>query len=536
MKLTIVLKSCCSSIAHRRVISAKMMLLDRQLFAKDNLTDIALIDPNDESHKLTYGETFKLVSDAGDYLMKLFPAGAVVSMMFPNSVDFAVTFLSVTDAQCVAAPLNPKYTSQEAEYFMLDSKPVAIFIPTGAALKSVAELSERLQIPVFQCGIDWKTKRLKITSVSTKPSLNVSGNHSRRKLQADNVALVLYTSGTTSRPKCVPLSHGNIVQTMRNIKATYRLHSSDRTLLVMPLFHVHGLIGCLLSTLLSGGSAVIMPSSVSVFWRVFDKYECTWYSAVPTIHQMLLASEDKNSSSGKRGRLRFIRSCSSSLAPTVFDQLQKTYHVPVVEAYAMTEAAHQMTSNPLPPAARKAGSVGKPQGVEVMIVDKHGKPTTLGEVCCRGPNVTKGYLRRPEANKESFLPDGWFRTGDQGYMDSDGYLFLTGRLKELINRGGEKISPLEIDAVLLHHPQVAEAVSFAAPNALYGEEVQAAVVLRDPSSTVTTEELKQFCSDKLSSFKMPQKIYITKQLPKTATGKVQRRIVASYFLEPKSKL
>ena len=235
-------------------------------------------------------------------------------------------------------------------------------------------------------------------------------------------------------------------------------------------------------------------------------------------------------SAKSRGRLRFIRSCSSALAPATLQQLESIFKVPVLEAYAMTEAAHQMTSNPLPPATRKPGSVGIPQGVGIRIVDGQGHDTQKGEVCCRGLNVTSGYLRRPDANAESFLSGGWFRTGDQGYLDSEGYLFLTGRIKELINRGGEKISPLEIDAVLLEHASVAEAVAFASPDKIYGEIVHAAVVLRGPA---TEKELIEFCRSKMASFKCPEKIHITDKLPKTATGKIQRRLIRAHFANSK---
>jgi acyl-CoA synthetase (AMP-forming)/AMP-acid ligase II len=223
--------------------------------------------------------------------------------------------------------------------------------------------------------------------------------------------------------------------------------------------------------------------------------------------------------------------------------MEKRYGVPVLEAYAMSEAAHQMTSNPLPPAQRKSGSVGVGQGVEIAVLDASGnrliRPREIGEICARGANITSGYINRPEANQECFTKDGWFRTGDQGFTDEDGYVFLTGRLKELINRGGEKISPLEIDAVLLEHPSVDEAVSFGMPDPIYGEQVHAAVVLKPPfhgsSGAVQEAELLSFCQKRLASFKCPQQIHIAKQLPRTATGKIQRRIVADHFQKSAAK-
>ncbi|KAJ9050620.1 Peroxisomal-coenzyme A synthetase [Entomophthora muscae] len=318
---------------------------------------------------------------------------------------------------------------------------------------------------------------------------------------------------------------------MKNIVNTYQLNTNDTSYIVMPLFHVHGLIGALLSTLLSGGCAVIPPKfSASIFWKDFAKYGCTWYSAVPTIHQVLLTV----ASPPKGITPRFIRSCSSSLAPATFSQLEEKFKAPVLEAYAMTEAAHQMTSNPLPPAARKPGSVGIPQGVQVRILDQKGEQVEEGEVCIRGINVTKGYLNNPEANASSFTQDGYFRTGDQGKLDSEGYLFLTGRIKELINRGGEKISPLELDSVLLSHPDVAEAVAFGVPDTKYGQEVHAVIRLRD-GCRPDELALRKHCLVSLAEFKVPKKFYFTANLPKTATGKIQRRKMVDHFFN-KAKL
>lgn len=333
----------------------------------------------------------------------------------------------------------------------------------------------------------------------------------------------------------VPLSHLNLLTSMRNIVNTYELNKADRTLLVMPLFHVHGLICGLLSTFLSGGVAVIPRKfSASHFWKDFKDNKCNWYTAVPTIHQILLRTPPSEVPA-----IRFIRSCSSSLAPATLHQLEKSFKAPVLEAYAMTEASHQMTSNPLPHRGpHKAGSVGIGQGVEVVILDDAGNPAELGEVCIRGKNVTKGYLNNPEATASSFTKDGYFRTGDQGKKDKDGYLILTGRIKELINRGGEKISPIELDSVLLSHPKVAEAVSFAVPDEMYGQEVQATVVLKDgvkDDEKSIERELQAYCQTKLAKFKIPKRFYVTDVMPKTATGKIQRRKVSEVFFKGPSK-
>jgi acyl-CoA synthetase (AMP-forming)/AMP-acid ligase II len=314
------------------------------------------------------------------------------------------------------------------------------------------------------------------------------------------------------------------------VVATYALTSADVSLCVMPLFHVHGLVASTLATLRSGGTVVVPPRfSASTFWPAVKVHRATWYTAVPTIHQVLLtrADEDQAPASGTSG-LRFIRSCSSALAPATMTGLEARFGCPVLEAYGMTEAAHQMASNPLPPAPRQPGSVGRGTGVQIAIMDDGGAllpAGAQGEVVIQGPNVTRGYHNNPEGNAAAFT-HGWFRTGDQGVLDAAGYLTLVGRLKELINRGGEKISPREIDEVLLTHLAVAEAVCFGVPDAKYGEEVAAAVVLRGEASAAA---LAAHCRERLAAFKVPKTIYLVTQIPRTATGKIQRRVVAAAF-------
>jgi acyl-CoA synthetase (AMP-forming)/AMP-acid ligase II len=315
-----------------------------------------------------------------------------------------------------------------------------------------------------------------------------------------------------------------------NVAATYALTSGDVSLCVMPLFHVHGLVASTFATLRTEGAILVPPRfSASAFWPAVKAHRATWYTAVPTIHQVLLtrADEDQAPAPGTSG-LRFIRSCSSSLAPATMAGLESRFGCPVLEAYGMTEASHQMASNPLPPGERRPGSVGCGTGVDLGIMDDSGKvlpPDTQGEVVIKGPNVTRGYHNNPEANAAAFT-NGWFRTGDQGILDRTGYLTLVGRLKELINRGGEKISPREIDEVLLTHPAVAEAVCFGVVDPKYGEEVAAAVVLRGDASE---ETLLAHCRERLASFKAPKKIHLVTQIPRTATGKIQRRNVAAAF-------
>jgi acyl-CoA synthetase (AMP-forming)/AMP-acid ligase II len=292
-----------------------------------------------------------------------------------------------------------------------------------------------------------------------------------------------------------------------NIEQTYQLTANDRTMLVMPLFHVHGLLCGLLAPFYTGGSMVVpVKFSASEFWEDFITHKANWYTAVPTIHQILLKSPIPN----PVPQIRFIRSCSSPLSPTVFHQLEEKLKAPVLEAYAMTEAAHQMTSNPLPPAKRKPGSVGLGQGVEIKILNEQGDELPQGaegEICIKGENVTKGYLNNPSANASSYTKGGFFRTGDQGKKDEDGYIIITGRIKELINKGGEKISPIELDNVLTRHPKVSEAVSFAVPDEVYGQDIGVAVVLKK-GEKLDAEELRAWVADKSVKFKVPKKVCV----------------------------
>jgi acyl-CoA synthetase (AMP-forming)/AMP-acid ligase II len=339
------------------------------------------------------------------------------------------------------------------------------------------------------------------------------------------VALVLHTSGTTSRPKLVPLRQRNLTASVANIVPTYRLDAEDVSLCLMPLFHVHGLVASTLSTLASGGTVVIPPRfSPFEFAGLAREHRVTWYSAVPTIHQLLVARSPRRPEEGLR--LRFIRSCSSALAPALMGELEERFQVPVLDAYGMTEAAHQMASNPLPPGDRVPGTVGRGTGVRVTILDEAGHELAAGaagEVSIKGPNVMDGYEANPAANAEAFSA-GWFRTGDQGTLDERGYLHLVGRIKELINRGGEKIAPGEIDEVLRRHPAVAEAVAFGVPHPAWGEEVAAAVVLKEE---VGEKELLAFCREHLADFKVPRRVHVLAEIPRTATGKIQRRSVAA---------
>ena len=442
--------------------------------------------------------------------------GDSVAIVLPNSLEFLVVFLALTHARLVAAPLNPADKQDEIRFFLGDAQARAV-IAEGANI-AVREAAAGLGLPVWQPRVDSR-------GVVELPELPQGSRTSLDSPHPDDVALFAYTSGTTGRPKCVPLTHANVLWSSRHTAEHYALTAADCSLVVLPLFHGHGLIGATLSTLASGGSVIVPPRfSASEFWKLFREHHATWYSAVPTIHQVLLARAD--SDGAPHGGPQFIRSCSAALAPTVLTDLEYRFGAPVLEAYGMTEAAHQVASNPPPPFPHKPGTVGTGSGIS--IIDKTGRhlaANTPGEVVVRGPNVMRGYRNNPEANAEAFI-DGWFRTGDIGVIDSDGYLALTGRIKELINRGGEKISPEEVEAVLLQHPAVGDAAVFAVPDPKYGEEVSAAVVLR---GAVTAQELQAYCRTRLADFKVPKLIHMVSTIPRNAMGKLQRSHLAALF-------
>lgn len=469
---------------------------------------------------ISYGELRDEVERVAETLANVVTPRQAISIVLPNGLEFLVAFLAVARAGAIAAPLNAAYTLDEFKFFIEDADSQLVILPEGDHPGRNA--AGQLGISTLDAALDTDGKvRLSRNGSELTERRDVSGP------SPDDVALFLHTSGTTSRPKGVPLTHSNLLASLKNIGDTYSLTPDDVAMVVMPLFHVHGLIGVALSTLSTGGS-IVVPSrfSASRFWHEQSATGATWYSAVPTIHQILLMRADEDNAPSES--FRFIRSCSAALAPSVFNDLEARFGAPVLEAYGMTEASHQMASNPLPPGDRRPGAVGAGTGVEIAVMDDRGSlldSGQTGEVAIKGPNVTLGYHNNPMANEEAFT-NGWFRTGDQGILDMDGVLTLTGRIKELINRSGEKISPLEVDAVLLQHPCIAEAVCFGVPDVKYGEAVQAAVVL---SNTVSESDVRSFCAGYLADFKVPDRVYLVESLPRTATGKIQRRNVAAQF-------
>jgi oxalate---CoA ligase len=432
-----------------------------------------------------------------------------IALVCSNGPEMAVAFLAIS-GYAACAPLNPAYRASEFDFYLSDLRPRAVVVEAG--LESAIGAAAREQgIPVLEVTPEFELAGP--TAIPGEP-------HS----ESTDVALLLHTSGTTSRPKLIQLTRANLLVSARNIAKSLQLTQADQCLNVMPLFHVHGLVGALLSSIVSGGSVVCCPGFIAPkFFGWLEEFRPSWYTAVPTIHQSIVA----RAGGMQRHSLRLIRSCSAALAPSLMEEMERVFQVPVIEAYGMTEAAHQMASNPLPPGRRKPGSVGVAAGPEIAIVD--------GEVVVRGPNI---------------FTDGWFHTGDQGYLDGEGYLFLTGRIKEIINRGGEKIAPREIDEVLLLHPAVAQAIAFAIPHASLGEAVAAAVVMR-PGFRVTESGLRDFAAGHLASFKVPDKILFLGEIPKGPTGKIQRiglaaklgieeiaepRLVQANFVAPRTKL
>jgi acyl-CoA synthetase (AMP-forming)/AMP-acid ligase II len=441
-----------------------------------------------------------------------------VAIVLPNGPEMASAFVAIA-AGATTAPLNPAYRDEEFEFYLSDLGAKALVLEAGADSPAIA-VAERLGVPILRLEARREEGAGLFDLLSDAGGAPAAGGMAG----PEDIALVLHTSGTTSRPKIVPLSQSNICATARHIGETLALTPADRCLNIMPLFHIHGLMSAVLSSLAAGGSVFCAPGFNALkFFSWMEEAAPSWYTAVPTMHQAILSRAGRNRETVDKAKLRFIRSSSSSLAPQVMAELEQVFGAPVIESYGMTEAAHQMTSNPLPPRERKPGSVGVAAGPEVAIMGQDGgflPAGTEGEVVIRGPNVTKGYENNPEANAGAFT-DGWFHTGDNGVMDEAGYLSITGRIKEIINRGGEKISPREVDEILMDHPAVAQAVTFAMPHDKLGEEVACAIVLRE-GGKAEEREIRDFAATRLADFKVPRKVLFLEEIPKGATGKLQR--------------
>ena len=487
---------------------------------------------------ISYSQLDALVRSAMAQLSSLgLSRGATIALVSDNSVEFVVGLLAVVSSGARVAPLNPKLTLSELSTRLSELSAHAVLAPEHLANKlefadASAGSAARWIMSIESSGGAYKVR---IANGNQKgPASDVAAG--TNVPMGNDIAVVMFTAGTTSSPKLVPLTLRNILASVQSIASGYDLSPDDATLIVMPLFHGHGLIAGLLSTLASGGSAYLPSTggfSAHLFWPDVVRLGVTWYTAVPTIHRILLNRAPKDYPSSSPVRLRFIRSCSAPLDEELAAATAVTFRAPMISAYGMTESSHQVSSNPLPlHGSNKTSSVGLPTGVEVRIVTEDETDAAtggIGEIWVRGATVTTGYLNNPQANSASFA-DGWFRSGDIGSRDADGYLFLRGRLKEVINRGGEKISPGDIDAVLLSNPKVLEAASFGESDAMYGENVQAAVILR-PGIEATENELRDYCRTKLSAFEVPERIYVVADFPRTAKGSTDRRALAAQFAD-----
>jgi oxalate---CoA ligase len=483
----------------------------------------ALIVP-DTGEVLTYAQVASHVETVARRLAALgVRRGDRVALSLPNGPDVVLLLLAITSLGAAAAPLNPAYTDPEYQFYLGDIAPRLLLIPASGATAARAAADTGTTLAGVQASADGPPELVGPAAASTLNGATERGG-------PNDVALVLHTSGTTSRPKQVPLRQRNLMASARTIGAHYRLGPADVSFCVMPLFHIHGLVASTFAALAAGG-VVITPRRFTPhrFWPQAREHGATWLSAGPTLHQMIL---DRANGGGPLETLRFVRSCSSALSPALLERAEREYGAPMLEAYGMTEASHQMSSNPLPPGARVPSSVGVPTGTQIRIVSPAGAflpDGTAGEVVIRGPGVMAGYVANPTATAESFIGD-WFRTGDRGVF-RDGYLYLEGRLKEMIIRGGENIAPAEIEQVLLSHPAVRDAVCFGVPDEKYGELVGAAVTL---GADAETADLIAHCREQLAAFKVPARIDVLTEIPRTATGKIQRRKVAEVVLQQRA--
>lgn len=467
---------------------------------------------------MTAGDMLALIDRTVVYLNSIgIGRGDRLAIVLDNGPEMVSAFLACASA-CTTAPLNPAYKEDEFSFYMADLKAKALLVAGGSSSPAIAA-AMRLGIPIIH---------LHMRSDGPAGLFTLSGAVGAAAwhglAEAEDIALVLHTSGTTSRPKIVPLSHTNLLTSAANIVHTLKLGPADRCLNIMPLFHIHGLVAAVLASLRAGGSVFCTPGFNALkFFAWMAEAKPTWYTAVPTMHQTILSRCERNAESIASHPLRFIRSSSASLPAPVFAEMERVFGCPVIEAYSMTENAHQMTSNQLPPGKRKPGSVGIAAGPEVAIMAPDGhllSPGEEGEVVTRGRNVTKGYENNVKANEEGFA-HGWFHTGDQGVMDGDGFLRVTGRLKEIINRGGEKIAPFEVDEVLMTHPAIHQALTFAMPHDKLGEDVAVAVVLKE-GAEASERDIREFAATRLADFKVPRRVVILAEIPKGATGKMQR--------------
>jgi acyl-CoA synthetase (AMP-forming)/AMP-acid ligase II len=440
-----------------------------------------------------------------------------VAYVLRNGAETAALFLALA-SYCRVAPINPNYQAAEIEFVLRDIQASALI--TTADLPN-AELAAR------NCGVG-----LIRLSPHESTLFELHADIPMAEIRTDDgeagpedIALLLHTSGTTARPKLVGLTHRSLCLSSRGVASVLNLTAQDRCLSLMPLFHIHGLVAGLLSSISVGASVCCAPGFQAMsFFSWMKASRATWYTAVPAIHQAILSRAARNPEVLASHSLRFVRSSSSPLHAPIWSQLESTFQVPALNAYGMTEAAHQIASVPLSGCPGR-NSVGFSSGLEIAILGSEGiiLPEGSGEIVLRGEQVIRSYLNPAAANEQGFQ-SGWFRTGDEGVLRATGELSLTGRLKEMINVSGEKVAPAEIDEVLLRHPAVHQAMAFGVPCPTRGERVYAAAVLHAPADE---RDLKKFVQDRLAKFKVPERILIMDEIPTGPTGKVQRVGMAS---------
>ena len=481
-------------------------------------TKTFLISP-ESKNQLTFKELQREIHHLVHRLQDMgLSKGDKVAFMLDNSIFTVVLFLGAMYGGFVPVPLNVEAGQAQLEYILHHCDTRAVFTSNeyASSLRKINDNSN-LKIQIIQMSTAIKTG----VDKSHIPDIPLP------QLQAEDDAILVYTSGSTGRPKGVLVSHRNVIAGSMNTITAHKLTSNDRSLCVLPLYHMNAQIITLLPTLLSAGS-VVLPYrfNVNSFWDWVIEYHCTWFALVPTIISQLLHWADPYAENREvdLDHVRFARTSSAPLAPHQHRAFEEKFELLLIEAMGSTEAGSVIFSNPLPPAERKIGSPGIPFGFETRIIDSAGHELPQGqkgEITIRGPSVMKGYYKAPSETAEAIHPDGWLHTGDLGYMDEDGYVFIVGRAKELIIKGGENIAPREIDEAMEHHPLVMEAVAVGIPDPILGQDIIAYAVLK-PGTSCGKQELLEFCEQRLGPFKTPSRITFVEKLPKGPSGKVQR--------------
>ena len=476
-----------------------------------------LISP-ETNQTISFREVNETISTIGQKLIETgIERGSSIAIAAPNSPASCLMFMAIVSSGFVAVPLNLVAGSTILAYTIEHSEAKFIFVADDCRdliASAVAQQNNSVKLvkldPVR--GPDLAALPLEVNDLKLEDI----------KSKANDIALLMYTSGTTGKPKGVMLSHANLLAAGRFISTGHEIDGNDSGLCVLPIYHINGMCVTVMGTIVSASTLVIPHKfSVNSFWKIIAKFKCSWFSAVPTQFSYILNYEETPEDISS---LRFARSASAPLSPDIHKKFEKRFNIPIIETMGLTETGSQITTNPMPPGERKIGSPGKAYGNQIMIGDDQYKALPAGEtgeILVKGDNVMQGYFKQPEETHKTILGNGWLRTGDLGYLDNDGYVFVSGRIKELIIKGGENIAPREIDEALLTHPGILEAAAFAVPCKDYGERVEACVCLKEKVS-VELAELISHCESQIGKFKSPDNIHIVADLPKGPSGKVQR--------------